>query len=182
LKTMVNEFSEYARAPELKLSLLDLNKLIQEVLTLYETTSVAEGGELHSHIHLDLTPNLPPVKGDSTRLRQVIHNLLQNAQDTLADTSEPVITVSTKMVQDGVCLSLSDNGKGFLDHVRMRAFEPYVTTKLKGTGLGLPIVKKIVEEHNGTIQIENIQPHGARIAITLPTVAKDGSTITHEIT
>jgi nitrogen fixation/metabolism regulation signal transduction histidine kinase len=182
LKTMVNEFSEYAREPELKLHLLDLNKLIQEVLTLYETTSIAEGGELHSRIHLDLTPNLPPVKGDSTRLRQVIHNLLQNAQDTLVDISEPVITVSTKMAQDGVCLSLSDNGKGFPDHVRMRAFEPYVTTKLKGTGLGLPIVKKIVEEHNGTIQIENIQPHGARIAITLPTVTEDNSTITHEIT
>ncbi len=181
LKTMVNEFSEYAREPELKLHLLDLNKLIQEVLTLYETTSIAEGGELHSHIHLDLTPNLPPVRGDSTRLRQVIHNLLQNAQDTLVDISEPVITVSTKMVQDGVCLSLSDNGNGFPDHVRMRAFEPYVTTKLKGTGLGLPIVKKIVEEHNGTIQIENIQPHGARIAITLPTVSEADSTISHEI-
>ena len=182
LKTMVNEFSEYAREPELTLNLLDLNKLIQEVLTLYETTSIAEGGELHSHIRLDLTHNLPLVKGDSTRLRQVIHNLLQNSQDTLVDISEPIITVSTKIVRDGVCLSLSDNGKGFPDHVIMRAFEPYVTTKLKGTGLGLPIVKKIVEEHNGTIKIENIQPHGAYIAITLPAVSENDSTITHEIT
>ncbi len=181
LKTMVNEFSEYARAPELKLRLLDLNKLVQEVLTLYETASVAEGSELHSHIHLALTLDLPPVRGDSTRLRQVIHNLLQNAQDTLADTMEPVITVSTEMVRDGVRLSLSDNGRGFPDHVRMHAFEPYVTTKLKGTGLGLPIVKKIVEEHNGTIQIENIYPHGAKISITLPTASGDDSTTTHEI-
>jgi nitrogen fixation/metabolism regulation signal transduction histidine kinase len=179
---MVNEFSEYARAPELKLRLLDLNKLIQEVLTLYETTNIAEGSELHSHIHLELTPDLPLVKGDSTRLRQVIHNLLQNAQDTLVDISKPVITVSTQMVQDGVRLSLSDNGKGFPDHVRMRAFEPYVTTKLKGTGLGLPIVKKIVDEHNGTIQIENIHPHGARIAITLPTASENDPTIIREIT
>jgi nitrogen fixation/metabolism regulation signal transduction histidine kinase len=181
LKKMVNEFSEYARAPELELRLLDLNKLVQEVLTLYETTSVAKGGELRSHIHLALTPGLPPVRGDSTRLRQVIHNLLQNAQDTLADTVEPVITVSTEMVQDGVRLSLSDNGKGFPDHVRTHAFEPYVTTKLKGTGLGLPIVKKIVEEHNGTIQIENIHPHGAHISITLPIASGDNSTINHEI-
>jgi len=181
LKKMVNEFSEYARAPELELRLLDLNKLVQEVLTLYETTSVAKGGELRSHIHLALTPGLPPVRGDSTRLRQVIHNLLQNAQDTLADTVEPVITVSTEMVKDGVRLSLSDNGKGFPEHVRTHAFEPYVTTKLKGTGLGLPIVKKIVEEHNGMIQIENIHPHGAHISITLPIASGDNSTINHEI-
>lgn len=181
LKKMVNEFSEYARAPELELRLLDLNKLVQEVLTLYETTSVAKGGELRSHIHLALTPGLPPVRGDSTRLRQVIHNLLQNAQDTLADTVEPVITVSTEMVKDGVRLSLSDNGKGFPDHVKTHAFEPYVTTKLKGTGLGLPIVKKIVEEHNGMIQIENIHPHGAHISITLPIASGDNSTINHEI-
>ena len=181
LKTMVNEFSEYAREPKLKLNLLDLNKLIQEVLELYETTSTAEGA-LHSYIRLALTPNLPPVKGDSTRLRQVIHNLLKNSQDTLIDIPEPVITVSTKIVPDGICLSLSDNGKGFPDHVIMRAFEPYVTTKLKGTGLGLPIVKKIVEEHNGTIKIENIQPHGAYIAITLPAISENDSTITHEIT
>ena len=64
----------------------------------------------------------------------------------------------------------------------MRAFEPYVTTKIKGTGLGLPIVKKIVEEHNGTIKIGNIQPHGAYIAITLPTISENDSTITREIT
>jgi nitrogen fixation/metabolism regulation signal transduction histidine kinase len=181
LKTMVNEFSEYARAPELELRLLDLNKLVQEVLALYETTSIAEGGELRSHIHLALTPDLPPVRGDSARLRQVIHNLLQNAQDSLADTVEPVITVCTEIVQDGVRLSLSDNGRGFPDHVRTHAFEPYVTTKLKGTGLGLPIVKKIVEEHNGMIQIENIHPHGAHISITLPIASSDNSTINHEI-
>jgi len=181
LKTMVNEFSEYARAPELELRLLDLNKLVQEVLALYETTSIAEGEELRSHIHLALTPDLPPVRGDSARLRQVIHNLLQNAQDSLADTVEPVITVCTEIVQDGVRLSLSDNGRGFPDHVRTHAFEPYVTTKLKGTGLGLPIVKKIVEEHNGMIQIENIHPHGAHISITLPIASSDNSTINHEI-
>jgi len=181
LKTMVDEFSEYARAPELELRLLDLNKLIQEVLELYETEGPAEGGELRSHIHLALTPDLPPVRGDSARLRQVIHNLLQNAQDTLTDIAEPVITVSTEMVQDGVRFSLSDNGRGFPDHVRTHAFEPYVTTKLKGTGLGLPIVKKIVEEHHGMIQIENILPHGAHISITLPIASEDHSTINHEI-
>lgn len=183
LKRMVNEFSEYARAPKLELHLLDINKLVQEVLALYETENVGAEGDLlpHIHIHLALASGLPLVRGDSARLRQVIHNLLQNAQDTLIGVAEPVITVRTEMVQGMVRLSVSDNGGGFPDQVRARAFEPYVTTKPKGTGLGLPIVKKIVEEHNGTIQIENILPHGASISITLPIMVENSSTIKHEI-
>jgi nitrogen fixation/metabolism regulation signal transduction histidine kinase len=168
LKRMVNEFSEYARAPKLELHLLDINKLVGEVLALYEHTNEETEGELSPHIELLLSSNLPLVRGDSARLRQVIHNRLQNAQDTLTDITEPTITVRTEVLQGSVSLSVSDNGGGFPDEVRARAFEPYVTTKPKGTGLGLPIVKKIVEEHNGTIQIENILPHGARISITLP--------------
>ena len=172
LKRMVNEFSEYARAPKLELHLLDINKLVEEVLALYERTNEGVEGELAPHIELLLNSNLPLVRGDSARLRQVIHNLLQNAQDTLTGTTEPTITVRTEVLQGSVSLSVSDNGGGFPDEVRARAFEPYVTTKPKGTGLGLPIVKKIVEEHNGTIQIENILPHGARISITLPMTAE----------
>jgi len=180
LKRMVNEFSEYARAPKLELHLLDINKLVREVLALYETTNVETEGELPPHIHLALASALPLVRGDSARLRQVIHNLLQNAQDTLVGVTEPVITVRTEMAQGMVRLSVSDNGGGFPDQVRARAFEPYVTTKPKGTGLGLPIVKKIIEEHSGMIQIENILPHGARISITLPITVENSSTIKHE--
>ncbi len=180
LKRMVNEFSEYARAPKLELQPLDINKLAQEVLALYETENVGAEEDLPSHIHLTLASGLPLVRGDSARLRQVIHNLLQNAQDTLIDVAEPVITVRTETVQGMVRLSVSDNGGGFPDQVRSRAFEPYVTTKPKGTGLGLPIVKKIVEEHNGTIQIENILPHGARISISLPIMMENNSTIRYE--
>ncbi len=180
LKKMVNEFSEYARAPKLELHLLDINKLVQEVLALYETASAGAEGDLRPRIDLTLASGLPLVKGDSARLRQVIHNLLQNAQDTLIGIAEPIITVCTEMAQGAVRLSVSDNGGGFPDQVRARVFEPYVTTKPKGTGLGLPIVKKIIEEHNGTIQIENILPHGARISITLPITVENNSTIKHE--
>ncbi len=180
LKRMVNEFSEYARAPKLELHLLDINKLVQEVLALYETENTEAEGNLPPHIDLALASGLPLVRGDSARLRQVIHNLLQNAQDTLIGITEPAITVRTEMAQGMVRLSVSDNGGGFPDQVRVRAFEPYVTTKPKGTGLGLPIVKKIIEEHSGTIQIENILPHGARISITLPITVENSSTIKHE--
>jgi nitrogen fixation/metabolism regulation signal transduction histidine kinase len=168
LKKMVNEFSEYARAPELEFHLLDFNDLVKEVLALYESTHVTEAGAPHTRIFQALSPNLPPVRGDSVRLRQVIHNLLQNAQDTLTDVPEPAILVRTEISTDGVKFSVSDNGRGFPEQVKARAFEPYVTTKSKGTGLGLPIVKKIIEEHNGSIQIENIRPSGAKISIILP--------------
>ncbi|MDN5836220.1 MAG: ATP-binding protein, partial [Nitrosospira sp.] len=172
LKKMVNEFSEYARAPELEFHLLDFNGLVREVLTLYETVSVPVPGYPQPHFYLALASDLPAVRGDSARLRQVIHNLLQNAQDTLIGVAKPAIMVRTEIAPGGVRFSVSDNGGGFAEQVRARVFEPYVTTKSKGTGLGLPIVKKIVEEHNGMIQIENIQPHGARISITLPTATR----------
>ncbi|SCY77370.1 Signal transduction histidine kinase involved in nitrogen fixation and metabolism regulation [Nitrosospira sp. Nl5] len=180
LKKMVNEFSEYARAPELEFHPLDFNGLVREVLTLYEAASVTVPGYPQPHIYLALASDLPAVKGDSARLRQVIHNLLQNAQDTLIGVAEPAIMVRTETAPGGVRFSVSDNGGGFPEQVRARVFEPYVTTKSKGTGLGLPIVKKIVEEHNGSIQIENIRPHGARISITLPTAARDNTAIDRE--
>jgi nitrogen fixation/metabolism regulation signal transduction histidine kinase len=170
LKRMVNEFSEYARAPELEFHQLDFNGLVQEVLTLYEGAGMATGGARQPRIYLAMAPGLPAVRGDSARLRQVIHNLLQNAQDTVIDVAEPAIMVRTEAVPGGVRLSVSDNGKGFSEQVKARVFEPYVTTKPRGTGLGLPIVKKIIEEHSGTIQIENIRPCGARISITLPVI------------
>ena len=113
------------------------------------------------------------VRGDSAQLRQVLHNLLQNAQDALIETVEPEIEVKTEMVHGGVQLSIRDNGCGFPDEIRARVFEPYVTTKSRGTGLGLPIVKKIVEEHEGVIHVENIKPRGAQISIILPTVEKN---------
>ena len=170
LKKMVNEFSEYARAPELEFHHLDFNGLVREVLALYEASGMTAGGTGHPRIYLVLASDLPLVRGDSARLRQVIHNLLQNAQDTVIDVAEPAIMVRTEIVPGGIRFSVSDNGKGFSEQVKTRVFEPYVTTKSRGTGLGLPIVKKIIEEHSGTIQIENIRPCGARISITLPAV------------
>jgi len=183
LKRMVNEFSQYARVPELELRQLDFNRLVREVLSLYETASMASETSKHIQIRQELTEDLPAVKGDSAQLRQVLHNLLQNAQDALLDEPEPLITVKTEAVHGGVQLSVRDNGCGFSDEIKARVFEPYVTTKLKGTGLGLPIVKKIVEEHEGLIHIENVKPHGAQISIILPAIEKNhaigNSKLTH---
>ena len=160
LKRMVDAFSQYARKPEPALRQLDLNTLIRDVLALYES--------LGSSMQLSLAPDLPPVQGDPTQIRQVIHNLLQNAQDALGGAAAPRIEIATAVRDGRAEFSVTDNGTGFPEHLMKRAFEPYVTTKPRGTGLGLSIVRKIVEEHHGEVTITNVAPHGARIAIMLP--------------
>jgi len=163
LKRMVDAFSQYARTPEPSMRELDFNVLVREVLTLYES--------LESSIRPELDANLPPVIGDPAQLRQVIHNLLQNAQDALAGTVEPFIVMASEAAGDQVRFSVTDNGCGFPEHLMRRVFEPYVTTKPKGTGLGLVIVKKIVEEHGGDVVISNVKPQGARVTVSIPTAA-----------
>ena len=160
MKNMVSDFANYARGPALKLSRLDLHKLIAEVLGLYETNAIS--------IVLKLDALHSEVNGDATRLRQVIHNLLQNAQDALQGVVQPRITLHTETQNGEIHLWVEDNGAGFPASVLTRAFEPYMTTKAKGTGLGLAIVKKIVEEHGGHISIENNMSGGGRVSISLP--------------
>jgi len=167
LKSMVDAFSQYARSPEPKLQPLDLNQLAREILGLYEGLSRC--------IELRLAADLPPVLGDARLLRQVLHNLLQNAQDALADAADPHIIISSEDSGRMVRLTFEDNGCGFPENLLQRAFEPYVTTKQKGTGLGLSIVKKIIEDHGGNVSIENVRPHGARVSIDLPRRADTGA-------
>jgi nitrogen fixation/metabolism regulation signal transduction histidine kinase len=162
MKNMVGDFANYARGPALKLSRLDLHQLIKEVLGLYEANAIP--------ITLKLEALRSDVNGDATRLRQVIHNLLQNAQDALQAVTQPQITLSTEMQGREIHLHVEDNGAGFPGNVLARAFEPYMTTKPRGTGLGLAIVKKLVEEHGGRISIENSMNGGARINISLPLI------------
>ena len=160
MKNMVMEFSDYARAPAPKLAALDMHHLLREVLGLYEASN--------SPIALRLDATHAWVKGDATRLRQVIHNLLQNAQDELQNIGTPKIILSTTDEGGTLKLSVQDNGNGFPEYLLARAFEPYVTTKSKGTGLGLAIVKKIVEEHGGSITIANLAEGGTRVSVVLP--------------
>ena len=162
LKSMVDEFSQYARQPALNLQTLDLNQLASEVMTLYENSPVP--------VKTDLARNLPKVNGDPNLLRQVIHNLLQNAQDVLANHAAPQITVRTDIENGYAMLRVIDNGTGFPPDILARVFEPYVTTKAKGTGLGLAIVKKIVEEHHGQVEIRNLESGGACVCVKLPCI------------
>ncbi|MFC7515459.1 ATP-binding protein [Herbaspirillum sp. GCM10030257] len=175
MKRMVDDFRDYAKTPPAVLTPLSLNELVEEILHLYTA------GDERDIIHAVLAPNLPQVMGDETQLRQVIHNLLQNAQDAVADrpadATKARIDVLTETVHyqdsDGesrtaVRLSVTDNGPGFSSKILARAFEPYVTSKAKGTGLGLAMVKKIIDEHGGRIDIKNQSSGtGAKVAILL---------------
>ena len=175
MKRMVDDFRDYARTPPAQLLPLDLNALVEEILHLYV------GDEGNDIIHAHLAPFLPMVMGDETQMRQVIHNLLQNAQDALADMPDqpraPRIDVVTEAIHyqsaDGgtriaVRLSIADNGPGFAPKILARAFEPYVTSKARGTGLGLAMVKKIIDEHGGRIDIQNhADGSGASVLILL---------------
>jgi len=137
-----------------------INDLVREVLVLYEAMGVA--------IEARLAEDLPQIYADPAMLRQVLHNLFQNALDALAGVDNPRILVATTMGTGGILLTVRDNGTGIAEGVMGRIFEPYVTTKPKGTGLGLAIVKKIVDEHHGRILVENVKPHGANVSIVLP--------------
>ena len=174
MKQLVNEFRDYARLPAAQLRPLDLNELVAEVLALYATAQ--ESGRLRAECATDL----PAIVGDATQLRQVIHNLVQNGLDAVADQPGGLVRVLTDAARTeqgelrSVRLLVIDNGPGFSDKVLKRAFEPYVTTKHKGTGLGLAVVKKIADEHAARIRIANLpgQAEGAADDGTRPVAAR----------
>ena len=160
MKQLVNEFRDYARLPAANLKPLDLNALVNEVLTLY--ASAQEANRLSTELALDS----PQIVGDATQLRQVIHNLVQNALDATSEIDGGRVRVRTEAARNdagelrALRLQVIDNGPGFPEKVLKRAFEPYVTTKAKGTGLGLAVVKKIVDEHGARIRITNLHGNG----------------------
>jgi nitrogen fixation/metabolism regulation signal transduction histidine kinase len=165
LKRMVDDFRDYSRQPAPERTPLDLNALIRDVLCLYEHSSAKPLPELDE--------TLPPVLGDAKQIRQVIHNLLRNGEDALENTPEPRLAIATQRMGDMASMRIVDNGPGFPAEILPRILEPYVTTKAKGSGLGLPIVKKIIDEHLGSMDIGNLPEGGASITIRLPLAHKE---------
>jgi nitrogen fixation/metabolism regulation signal transduction histidine kinase len=177
MKQMVNEFRDFAKTPTPNLTALDLNELIREIMGLYEGSTIT----------MSLDPNCPRVMGDPTQLRQVIHNLLQNAQDACleAGRADQRIDIRTELVpindiepkQFAVRMTITDGGPGFQAKILARAFEPYITSKAKGTGLGLAVVKKIIDDHGAKIEIHNRKQGdeilGAQVSILFVNLAKE---------
>ncbi len=149
MKRLVNEFRDYARLPAAQPVPTDLNALVRDILSLYDNASVP--------VRFELAADLPPAMVDPQQMRQVLHNLIQNAQDAMAGQDGAAVVLRTRLSDSGqwVRLVILDHGPGFADNILKRAFEPYVTTKTKGTGLGLAVVKKIMDEHSGRIDVSN---------------------------
>ncbi|MCL2590772.1 MAG: ATP-binding protein [Betaproteobacteria bacterium] len=162
VKNLVNAFRDYARLPAPILAPLDLGELLHEILVLYENTS--------AKVVLQIPIDLPKVMGDASQIRQIVHNMLQNALDALTDRDNAEIVLTAHGEGDWVLLSCQDNGPGFPPEVLARAFEPYFTTKAKGTGLGLAMIKKIVTEHGGEVKIANRDGGGAGLRIRFRTI------------
>ncbi|RVU83468.1 HAMP domain-containing protein [Leucothrix sargassi] len=167
LKGMVDAFSEYARAPSLKLQAIELNSLVSEVAELYQIN------DQHVDVSLSLQ-DLPTIYLDAGRIRQLVVNLLKNAFEALEESEEfRQVAVSTRCEVSAsgkteVCLSVSDTGSGIPAEVLPKLFDPYVSSKKTGSGLGLSIVKKIVEEHSARVVAKNNEAQGATISIYFP--------------
>jgi nitrogen fixation/metabolism regulation signal transduction histidine kinase len=182
LKHMVDDFREYARKPAQTYVEVDLNQIVDDVLALYgwEPTSIETPRPTDTQeikFEVSLAHDLPNVFGDSTQLRQVIHNLMGNAREAMIDQpGVKLIKLMTEVIrtqvgasaeQRAIRLTLADSGPGFSSQILQRAFEPYTTTKAQGTGLGLAIVRKIIEEHGGHVDISNQTDGGARVTVLL---------------
>ena len=195
MRLMVDEFRDYARTPATALAPMDLNALVGDVLNLYSGMSARESpsgltsGCDAPLVRAELTPALPCIEGDATQLRQVIHNLLQNALDAVAGQAQREVCIRTETFRSStsgaqrVRLTVVDSGPGFSEKIIARAFEPYVSTKARGTGLGLAVVKKIAEEHHARVEVQNLsastQVSGARVSLIFPAVtcpARPGAT------
>ena len=165
MKEMVEAFRNYARAPALKLEKKDLNKIIEEVLLLYEAGACTFDA---------VFSNIPAVMyADTTAMRQVLHNIFKNAAEAAEEAAQPQVHIHTANADGKITLTVANNGKSFGKDMLANAFEPYVTDKPTGTGLGLPVVKKIVEEHGGRIALSNPAEGGACVKITLPALVEE---------
>jgi nitrogen fixation/metabolism regulation signal transduction histidine kinase len=166
MQQMVNAFSEYARAPEMKITRFSLNQLVTEVADLYRSQ------DPRATIRLDLDDNIEAIEADRGRIRQILNNLVTNALESLEGAAAPTLEIGSRLESGGdasyAVLTVCDNGPGFQRELLGRVFDPYVTSKPKGTGLGLAIVKKIVEEHGGRIDADNRPEGGARVRVVLP--------------
>ena len=168
MRNLVNEFSQFARMPELKLIQAQLNDVLKSMGDVYSQN--------HSKVkfNLELDPVMPEFKFDPAQLKRVFVNLIDNAvhatEDETAQISRPEVTIKTEyQAQHRIArIYIIDNGPGIPARDRVRVFEPYFSTKEKGTGLGLPIVKSIIEDHGGVIRALGNEPQGTKIYIELP--------------
>ena len=164
LKSLVDEFSRFARMPDAQKSNTSLNDVVTQAAALYEDR--LNGVELQ----LSLQPDLPPAMLDGEQMKRVFVNLIDNSLEALTSSNERRISVSTRLdaPRDILIAEVADTGEGIPGSDFKRLFQPYFSTRGRGTGLGLAIVQRIVTEHGGKIRAENNQPTGAKFVVEIP--------------
>lgn len=168
MQKLVQAFSDYANTPEVELVPTQLNNLISNITEMYQDP------QANWKVSKTLDDNCKKVMADSSRLRQLLHNLIKNALEACEETTNAHIKVATLCEDsDWLTLSVCDNGPGIEEEAQNWIFEPYATDKPKGTGLGLAVVKKIVEEHQGEINLESSPGQGTCFIIKLPIITSD---------
>jgi nitrogen fixation/metabolism regulation signal transduction histidine kinase len=163
MKRLVQDFADFAKSPKVVMQQTDINSLIHDLIIMYPITD-----KQRLSIQTDLDPQCPHIVADAGRLRQMFHNLIKNALEATDQQSEPKLRICTRCDGQNLQLFFSDNGVGIPEDLRLWIFEPYATNKPKGTGLGMAIVKRILDEHNASISIGNNEPQGAKISILFP--------------
>ncbi len=158
LRTLVREFSEFARMPQLQFAPGDLNALIEEVRRIYA----------NDNIELMLDDNIPELSFDHEKLRRVLINLLENSMDSIREKGSGEVCISTQLDSENVILTCRDSGNGIPEEIKSKIFEPYFSTKKSGMGLGMAIVQRIIWEHGGRIEVESEVGKGTRFVIYVP--------------
>jgi len=170
MDSMVSAFANYANTPEIQKVSTSLNTLINRAASLYDNQSGVR-------IDLDLSGDLPKLQLDKDSISRVLINLIKNSIESKKKKSELNIVIKSQILKDEniVRMTIVDNGVGFPVDILDQVFEPYITTKSKGGGLGLAIVQNIIEQHDGQIYASNVEPHGARVTIEFSIIAKQRS-------
>jgi len=164
VRALVDEFSVLARFPASRPQPASLNNLVEGALIMFN-------GRLEGiRLRTELARDLPAVMADPEAIKRAVANLVDNAAEAMQDAILKEITISTSLVasRDAVELIVSDTGQGVSRDVKERLFLPYFSTKQRGTGLGLAIVSRIVEDHHGSIRVEENKPVGSRFVVELP--------------
>jgi len=164
LRTLVDEFSTLARFPTAQPQAADINSIVENALAMFN-------GRLDNiRVQTFLGSDLPKVMADSEAMKRVLANLVDNAAEAMQGALVREIHISTSLVasRDAVEVAVADTGHGVTQELKERLFLPYFSTKKRGTGLGLAIVSRIIEDHHGSIRVEENQPVGARFVVELP--------------
>jgi two-component system nitrogen regulation sensor histidine kinase NtrY len=168
VRTLVDEFATLARFPTANPQPSSINAIVENTLAMFN-------GRLDGiHVQTALAPDLPNVMADPEALKRALANLVDNAAEAMQGSMVREIQISTGLVdsRDVVELTIADTGHGVTQELKERLFLPYFSTKQRGTGLGLAIVSRIIEDHRGSIRIEENRPMGTKFVLELPVASE----------